>query len=786
MVKVSSSIKIDGNLEDEAWDKAPILDNFIQKKPYNGSKPLQSTTVKILYSDEAIYIGAFMQDNNPDSIIKNYGVRDIYTGINSDWFSTVISTFDDGVNAVEFMVSASGIQSDCKLTNTNKDTKWDAVWKSAVKITDKGWYAELKIPYSALRFSKDDYQDWGIQFNRSIRRYREISTWNHIDIERDEELNQMGLAKNLENIKPPLRLSISPYISSYVEGKSDVDKWNTNLNAGVDLKLGINQSFTLDMILIPDFGQVQSDDQILNLTPFETKFDEKRPFFTEGTELFNKANILYTRRIGSSPINKAQPYNDLNENETIEHNPSETKLLNATKLSGRTDFGLGIGVLNAVTQKAEAEIYDTIKQTTRQYQTQGVTNYNMLVLDQSLRNNSYVSLVNTNVYYHNDNYIANVTGTEFKLLNKNNTYQIKGTGSLSQIYTNNNSFGHLYNMEFSKIKGNFRYELFHHNESDTYNPNDMGYNRNNNEITWKGTFRYNKYDPFWKVLFWKNRLQLKYESLYQPRKYSDFLIHLQSFTAFKKSYLHVVLNMELKPLATYDYFEPHDPTFTEKLRGNRSSKARLYISTDYRKTFAIDLTVRAYNSWDNAAYNYLMNISPRVRLNDNSLLKYSFEANKYDGFYGYINSYIDNNNNRTTHFGERTVKNFTNTLSFEYIFNNKLSLKLRARHYWNRVEYNNFYILANNGTMGEQINYDEYGTSKDINFNAFNIDTRLLYHFAPGSELSLVWKHSITTANEEIIDDVWKNYHNVFDAPQINSISFKLLYYIDYQQFIKG
>ncbi|HSH50315.1 MAG TPA: DUF5916 domain-containing protein, partial [Bacteroidales bacterium] len=280
--KVDQGPKIDGRLDDEIWLNAPVAKDFIQYEPYNGHAPSLPTEVKILYDNHAIYFGAIMYDNHPDSIIKDLGNRDEYTSLNADLFTVIISTFNDGVNASEFMVSASGMQSDVKHNGNSEDRNWDAVWESKVRITEDGWILEMKIPYSALRFSKSDNQVWGVHFMRHIRRYREWNSWNFIDNQVQGKINQMGEMSGIKNIEPPLRLSVTPYVSAYLEKNAETDKWGNNFNAGMDLKWGINQSFTLDMILIPDFGQVQSDDEILNLSPYEVKYSEKRQFFTEG------------------------------------------------------------------------------------------------------------------------------------------------------------------------------------------------------------------------------------------------------------------------------------------------------------------------------------------------------------------------------------------------------------------------------------------------------------------------------------------------------------------------
>lgn len=783
IVKASESPKIDGVLDDNSWKHAAIAKDFIQYEPYNGKAPSLPTEVRIIYDDQAIYFGAIMYDDKPDSIIKDLGVRDEFSGMNSDLFTVLISTFNDGVNAVEFMISASGVQSDGKHNGNNNDPNWDGVWESAVNITDIGWIAEIKIPYSALRFSNEDIQNWGIHFFRQIRRFREWSSWNFVDINTRGMVNQMGELTGIKDIEPPLRLSVTPYVSAYLQNNADDNSWGNDFNAGMDLKWGINQSFTLDMILIPDFGQVQSDDEILNLSPYEVRYDEKRAFFTEGTELFNKGQIFYSRRIGGSPKGPQDVYDHLKINEEVTKNPAETKLINATKISGRTSDGLGIGFINAMTGAVDAKIEDSLTNETRTFRTQGFTNYNMLVLDQTLKNNSYVSFVNTNVLHAEDNYTANVTGGEFKLMNKENSYQIYGRGAVSQIYTDSTDLGHTYVLQLAKTKGNFLFEVTHIIESDTYDPNDMGYIQQNNESTWDIELNYNKNKPFWKVLNWHNEFSIRQTSLYKPRKYSDFEINFRTNTTWAKNYLHTGFYIETKPFKRYDYFESRVDGW--RYNGHKMAYVNFWASTDYRKRFAIDFRTGAWKAYDYDEYGYQYTIGPRIRFSDKWLLTYNFGVNTAFNTYGYIEDYTDADGNTRINFGQRDQQTYTNTLNTNYIFSNKSSLSLRVRHYWSRVEYTDFYQLQKDGELSNSIGYDTYGEDQNYNYNAFTIDMKYLWRFAPGSELSLVWKNAIYTDETKIINNFFDNLNTTFESSQINSISLKILYYLDYQYLVK-
>ncbi len=364
-LKINTPIKIDGILDEAAWQKAAIADSFIVNFPTFGVPAKQNTQVRVLYSDQAVYIGAYLYDD-PKLIRKQLTSRDGESRQDIDYFSVFFDTYNDNQNGYQFLVTARNVQSDGRLV-ANKvsqfglptDYTWDAVWESKVTMQKDGWIVEMKIPYSALRFSKKEIQDWGVNFQRYIRRNNEGSFWNKVDPQQNGFVNQFGNLTDVVNITPPLRLSVLPYITTGVR-TTPLANGTTNTtilrNGGMDVKYGVNESFTLDATLIPDFGQVVSDNVVLNLTPYEVQFQENRPFFTEGLELFNKAGLFYSRRVGSTPNNYQALNNQVNSDANLRmiSNPGITQLYNASKFSGRNKSKLVIGVFNAITAPMNA------------------------------------------------------------------------------------------------------------------------------------------------------------------------------------------------------------------------------------------------------------------------------------------------------------------------------------------------------------------------------------------------------------------------------------------------
>lgn len=799
-VKNGNPPEINGILDDPIWKKAPVATDFTQYEPYNGREPSFPTEVKIIYDNQGIYVGAKMYDPNPDSILTELGKRD-FVGlkrarrmeeVNADKFSFLINPFNDGINMMEFTVSASGVKSDAKHIGRETDFNWDGVWRCAARVSDSGWVAEIMIPYSTLRFPSELKSNWGVHFFRNIKRYKEWDTWNPIDIEQQGIVNQAGEISGIRGIDPPLRLSFTPYFSTYLENHPDENRWVNDIRGGLDLKYGINESFTLDMTLIPDFGQVPTEDRVLNLTPYEQRYEEKRPFFTEGTELFTKyssigggggpgpggsESLLYSRRIGDEPANIDEVESKMKEGEAIKENPSETKMVNATKVSGRTDNGLGIGVLNAMTSEANAVVIDTVTEATREIRTQPFTNYNMMVFDQNLRNNSFVSLINTNVHHIRGNYTGNVTGAAFQLANESNTYQISGKGAISQKYRDNNQFGHSYNINFSRTKGNFQFELGHKTQTDTYDPNDLGYNRRNNEFTQQMELEYNIFEPFSIFRSWHSNIDFQYSSLYKPRKYQEFEVSLFTDVTYKNHY-STGLMAQWQP-ESHDYFEPR----VEGWRFKRPERFSIhtFMGTDNTKDISLrgGIDLGKASKWNQHEYGF--DISPNFRFSDAFSLNYRFELRKEINDMGYVEDEKTAGGDVNVTFGKRNVQTITNRLEGSFKFSPRDLINLRIRHYWRTLEYSNFYPLQQSGDLGTPYGYDRYGSQQDLNYNALTVYLQYLWQFAPGSELSVVWKNNIYNFSKDIPDSYLRNLDQTLNAPQINSFSLKFLYYLDYQ-----
>ena len=768
-VRTASTPKIDGVLDDECWLDVPIASDFIELRPTPGKIESKDrrTEMKVLYDDVAIYVYARMYDH-PDSVLHELVSRDQIG--NADFISIIVDPFYDKMNGNGFFVTAAGVQFDAKYSQVgDEDPNWNAVWESAVKIDDKGWTCEMKIPYSALRFSSKDIQNWGINFSRRTQRSNTQVFWNFVDPKVNGFINQEGLWTGIKDIKPPLRLSFSPYVSAYINhypvNLPGVKNTTSRFNGGMDVKYGINNSFTLDMTLVPDFGQVQSDNRILNLTPFEVKFNENRQFFTEGTELFNKGDLFYSKRIGSIP--SYYNSNAIGANDKIVKDQTEAKVLNATKISGRTAKGLGIGIFNAITNSMQTEVEDA-QGNLREVETQPLTNYNILVFDQSLKNNSSATFINTNVLRQGGAYDANVSALLLNLNNKGNKYFINANGKMSVLKGEETNTGYSYTLRFGKQSGNFTWSYNQVYADDKFDPSDMGFFTNNNFLDQRVGIGYNIFKPGKWYNEWQNWFNVSYSRRSTPGDYQSFGIESGSYVRFKNLWsAEMDVNYGAKANNFYEarngqvYKAPENYTIGVYINPNR---AKAY-------NFGGNIRYQKQQLFKGKSYNFYF--FQNFRLNDKVAfgLDLSFNPN-----YDFVN-WVTTKGSQSifSKYDRRTVEN---SVDAKYTFTNLMGVTVVLRHYWSDRRNKDFYLLKPDGNLT-----DYQGpalTGLDRNYNVFNIDLIYIWQFAPGSTLSVSYKDAAETSDTFYRQRYNKNLSGILNAPQNNSLSVKVLYFVDY------
>lgn len=776
--RVEVAPRLDGDLSEPYWRTAPVLTDFITNSPDFGRPAAEKTEVRVVYTDEAIYIGAYMYMQDPSKIRTDLSKRDATS--TADQIHVALDTYRDRQNAFRFEVTAAGVQRDLRQLPEILDVAWDAVWDARTKIHLDGWVAEIRIPFSAIRFPKKIEQMWGLQIARQTQYANEFSTWSPVDPNGGGSMPQWGDLTGLRDLDPPLRLAFSPYLAATVQRSplqtlSEEYANSRSISGGMDVKWGISESFTLDATLIPNFGEAQSDNTVRNLSPFEIQYEERRQFFTEGTELFGKGDIFYSRRIGGVPRYFGAVQYDLRDGEVVAENPSETRLYNATKLSGRTRSKLGIGLLNAVAAPTHALIRHTPTDSTREFLTSELTNYNVLVLDQVLPHNSSIAFTNTNVLREGGGRDANVSALTWSLRDKSNTYQFSGQGRLSQVFlSEQKSNGGWGRLGLSKVSGRWGGGFYTSLADNRYDQRDLALNRRNNFFSQSGLVTYGDWQPRGKRLFTYFEFSAENTYLYKPYQWESLNLFGYGET-MTKDQMRYSLVFESRPLWYYDYFEPRVPG--RKYFHAPYAFISPRLTTDQRKKLFFNFIMDFGESPIPHDPYFGLSVEPTWVAGDHLRLFATLRLSKDHSNFGWV----DSSNPDDIIFGRRDITSFDNQVSGEYLFNPRMSASIRVRHYWSKLFYHEYLHLNDDGTFTPT----EWSQPADENLNFFNVDFVYTWQFAPGSFLNLIWKDAIFSGDAEREAGFFRNFNKTITAPQDNAVTLKLIYWLDASKWIR-
>ena len=364
--------QIDGRLSEEAWSHTPVADRFTQRDPQEGQPATERTEIRVMYDADALYIGARLYDSVPASIARRLSARD--DSPDADHIVIYLDPRHDHRSGAEFLVTAAGVQRDVVISNdTFENSLWDAVWTSAVSVDGQGWSAEIRIPFSQLRFNAADTQTWGINVARHLRRANETSWLEMVPKNESGLASRMAHLTGLEGVRPRRQIELAPYTAmrqEFVEPEEAADPFNDGARTfgsiGLDVKAPMFAGLTLDATINPDFGQAEVDPAVVNLSAYETFFQEKRRFFLEGAEIFNNfgaggsnnffgfntsdPDIFYSRRIGRAPQEEA-------DGDFVDA-PRAATILGAAKLTGKTAGGWSIGLIEALTGRERASVHN--------------------------------------------------------------------------------------------------------------------------------------------------------------------------------------------------------------------------------------------------------------------------------------------------------------------------------------------------------------------------------------------------------------------------------------------
>ena len=463
-------IELDGNLDEAIWQQVPIATDFIQRAPDDGSPATEKTEAQIFYTEEAVYIGARAYDSSRDSVAATLFRRD-GDGY-SDWFYVIIDSYNDNRTGFSFGVNPKGVRKDILLyDDNNEDLRWDAVWEAATSIDEEGWTVEMRIPLSQLRFSppqNGEESEWGINFQRRIARNEEMSFWSPTPQNESGIVSRFGQLQGLKELNSPQRLEVSPYVSSNLlrtPGDGSNPFYNQNdlgASVGADIKYGLTSDLTLTATINPDFGQLEADPAVINLSAYETYFNEQRPFFLEGNEIFQFGRTrtyntfgnpitFYSRRIGRAPQGNLDSFNSYRDESIYDPDtvyniytnaPDQTTIAAAAKVSGKTKSGWSIGLLNAFTTSESSPYQIDQNQVSGDFTVEPATNYLVARAKKDINGGNSVfggffSAANRNLndtyfedFLHSSAYLA---GVDFEHNWNDRDWTLSGTLSGSQV-----------------------------------------------------------------------------------------------------------------------------------------------------------------------------------------------------------------------------------------------------------------------------------------------------------------------------------------------------------------
>ncbi|MDG2425447.1 MAG: DUF5916 domain-containing protein [Flavobacteriales bacterium] len=756
------AINLDGRLDEAAWSQVFPESSLTEFKPMPYAEPKQRTEVRFAYDNRALYIGARMWDTAPDSIPHQLIQRDGEG--NSDTFGIWFNCFNDGINGVHFMVTPDGVQVDELLSSDGPDVNWNAVWAAECRIDEFGWIAEIALPWSVFRFQElpeDVEQQWGMNFYRYNRRYRSEYIWRAMDPNQEGLMNQGGILGGIQGIQPPPRISLYPYASSYLQ--SENNETGLTYNGGMDLKMGLGEAFTFDMTLVPDFGQVVADNLVLNLSPYEVQFNENRQFFTEGTELFRKTDMFYSRRVADGE-----------------------QLLNAAKISGRNQNGTGLALLHAVSQELPSEGAEGSASEDR-----GLTDFSVAVVDQNLPNNGYISIQSGQVIREGSRQDAWVGSAAIELRDSLQRWSLSSSAAINRKPGSiSGNEGHAWSTSLSRTQGRLQWTLGHYEESEFFDPNDIAFLSAPNEASDFGVISYRIPQPFeWSGVgfnFMSWELEVKREMLYAPRTFSQMTYDLD-WKMLLESFDFVKLGVRTMPYDGRDYFSPRLPGRYWQIP--KWWAYSWYFSSDYRREFALDFggwgaNGALYPDWHERNFRLEPFWRPNDRLTFSHVYSHQDKFNER-GWASNLDALPSGELLENTESLWASRNNFSRTHVFNagYVFDNRRGITFRLRHYWSRVENHEFYLLGDDGLLEptNEVVIDDDGTSPyDISYNAWSIDCVYRWIFAPGSELSVVWKNVFESQGEMLPETYSQNLQDVIEAPHVNSLSIKAIYFLDY------
>jgi hypothetical protein len=751
--------KIDGVLDEEIWHKAPISEGFTQRDPDEGEPASERTTVQVAYDNEALYIGVRCYDSEPEKIVARPSRRDQWVGM--DWVAVHVDPHHDHQTGFVFLVGASGWQYDAiSYDDTNEDDTWNGVWESSAAIDAQGWSAEFRIPYHVLRFAQKDEYTWGINVQRQIQRKEERQHWNLNPRGTSGWVSRFGHLEGIRDVAPKRALELLPFaVGRRTFGDDSADQLFGS--AGLDLRYGLTPNISLNAAVNPDFGQVEADPAVLNLSVFETFLGERRPFFVEGNTLFRSPNpditgidgpaqLFYSRRIGRRPGRFDLPdgYEEISR-------PDATTILTTSKLSGKTAQGTSFGILQAVTSAEDARIEDEETGQRRSVRIEPTTHYFASRLQQTVHTNSSLgaTLTAVNGQDFGGAYTGSLDGT---LKWNENAYRVFTRLAASSAEGDDGRQGGYEAVTyFSKFSGNIGGQIYADMRSRGFEVNELGFMNRNDRIQ-SGAHIYYQIQQPWKLA-----------------RRSGFNLNTWSHWNFSGDKLARGINFNTwHNLHNYWYFNfginrhlaAEDDLITRGGPVVKTPASFSYwsnIGSDDRKIFSFWLGSSGDRQDEDFGHRFSVDTGVEFRPASNIEFSLGPSFTTQRTYAQWVENIDDDGDEKDDHyvFGQLDSRVLDITLRGQVAFSNNLTLQAYLQSFATTGDYSDFKELARPRSR-ELAAYDYQGDNPDFENRSLRGNLVLRWEYHPGSTLYLVWSPS-RSASPDVGDPAFRALRGV-------------------------
>jgi len=817
--------RIDGKLNDECWKQGVWAGDFVQQQPLQAKAPSQPTEIKILYDNDNLYVAMRCYDREPKKMRPILGRRDALVG---DVSGIALDSYHDKQTAYEFNVTAAGQKVDLQhLGSYSWDFNWNAVWEGKAFVGDSLWSSEMKIPFSQIRFTTQDNQVWGMHIWRWIDRLQEESEWKLIPVDAPAMVYLFGELRGIEGISHKKNFEIMPYASAkFVPNSSPVKsvKWGI----GLDGKIGVTSNFTIDYTINPDFGQVEADPSVLNLTAFETFYEEKRPFFLEGNSILDYKigddMLFYSRRIGHAP----SYYPEALPGQTVSM-PDNTAIISALKLTGKTKNGLSVGVVQSFTARENSTIYSAGGN--EKVAVEPFTSFMVGRLKQDLNNGNTVigGMVTSSIRNIRDVQLDFLPGSsysggvdlEHNWLNRKYFVDFKGffsqvNGSKTAISQLQLSPAHYYQREdashldfnpdrtslsgyggkfdIGKRSGKFRAATGVNWRSPGVDLNDIGYLRQADFVEQNINLTYKVDKPYGILMNYQMGIEQSHQWSFGGENLLDHLA-FTSGVKFKNMWT-AGLNID----RSFNRFDTRALRGGPKLFKDNLTEGAINLSTNGSKKLYFTLGSNYSFSNDNITningYSFGVKWQMNNRLSITSSSGYSIGTDYHQ--------YVGTNSGLMAHrdyiVGKIDQKTLYTTIRFEYYVSPELSFQYYGSPYASIGKYDDFRLVADAsnrdinrryspltilGVENKNYSMDSNGDQKadfkmknpDFNFQEFRSNLVGRWEFSPGSTLYLVWTNTRSLYSDNYNSSIVDSFGGISDLKANNVFMVKFNYW---------